>query len=146
MKYRTLHSYNLVWAVCHLFSQQRWWMHTNNQSQETIGQENYVTCVKLRPRKFRPAFLELIPRHVFSINTSSSNTLSLFYPISIAVATRSVQCDSISPTNVKKQQHGWASQAFIPLKYFNSETPTVSNHRKKQTFQNMTSVWIGHFQ
>ena len=42
--YRTLHSYNLIWAVCHLFPQQ------------TIGQENHVTCLKLRPCKFHPAF------------------------------------------------------------------------------------------
>ena len=29
--YRTLHSYSLIWAVCHLFPQQRWRTHTNNQ-------------------------------------------------------------------------------------------------------------------
>ena len=28
---------------------------THIQSRETIGQENHVICVKLRPRKFRPA-------------------------------------------------------------------------------------------
>ena len=37
-------------------------------------------CLKLRPHlNFVPRFLEPIPRHVFSINTSSSNTLSLFH-------------------------------------------------------------------
>ena len=91
--YRTLRSYNLIWAVCHLFPQQRWRTHTNIQSRETIGQENHVTSVKLRPRKFHPAFLKPIPRHVFSIDTSSSNTL--FFPISIAALTHSLQCDTL---------------------------------------------------
>ena len=48
------------------------------QSRETIGQENHVTCLKLRPRVNFVLRLEPLPRHVFSINTSSSNTLSLF--------------------------------------------------------------------
>ena len=42
--------------------------------------------------KFRPAFLEPTPGHVFSINTSSSNTLSLFH-ISLTGPTHSLQCD-----------------------------------------------------
>ena len=51
----------------------------NIQSQKTIGQENHVTCLKLRLRwNFVPRFLESIPWQVFSINTSSSNSLSLF--------------------------------------------------------------------
>ena len=37
-------------------------------------------CLKLRPHlNFVPRFLEPIPRHVFSINTSSTNTLPLFH-------------------------------------------------------------------
>ena len=37
-------------------------------------------CLKLRPPlNFAPRFLELSPRHVFSINTSSSKTLPLFH-------------------------------------------------------------------
>ena len=36
--------------------------------------------LKLRPHlNFVPCFLEPTPRHVFSINTSSSNTLPLFH-------------------------------------------------------------------
>ena len=46
--YRTLHSYKLFWAVFHLFPQR--WRTLNIQSRETIGQENHVTCLKLRPR------------------------------------------------------------------------------------------------
>ena len=36
-------------------------------------------CLKLRPHlNFVPRFLEPTPRHVFSLNTLFSNTLSLF--------------------------------------------------------------------
>ena len=69
------------------------------QSRETIGQENHVTCLKLRPRlNFVPRFLEPIPRHVFSINTSSSNTLSLFPNFHCSADTLS---PGYSPTEVK---------------------------------------------
>ena len=44
--YRTLHSYKLFWAVCHLFPQR--WRTLNIQSRETIGQEDHVICLQLR--------------------------------------------------------------------------------------------------
>ena len=54
--YRTLHSYKLVWSVCHLFPQR--WRTLNIQSRETIGQEDHVTCLILGPRvNSSPAFL-----------------------------------------------------------------------------------------
>ena len=31
-RYRTLHTYNLIWAVCHLFPRQRWRTHTYSVS------------------------------------------------------------------------------------------------------------------
>ena len=97
--------YNLNWVVCHLFPQQRWRTHTNNQSRKTIGQENYVTCVKLRPRlNFVPRFLEPIPRHVFSINTSSSNILSLFPNFYCSANTLSPVWLTYSPTDVKSHK------------------------------------------
>ena len=46
--YRTLHSYKLFWAVCHLFPQR--WRTLNVQSRETIGQEDHVICLQLRRR------------------------------------------------------------------------------------------------
>ena len=46
--YRTLHSYKLFWAVCHLFPQR--WQTLNVQSRETIGQEDHVICLQLRWR------------------------------------------------------------------------------------------------
>ena len=136
--YRILHTYNLIWVVCHFFSQQRWRTRTNIQSWETIGQENHVTCVKLRPRKFRPAFfLEPIPRHVFSINTSFSNTLSIFPNFHCSADTLS----SNSPTELKsrkkkKKMDKPRRLSFLvytlTMRLFPvSEKPTVSNHKKK---------------
>ena len=61
LTFRSLHSYNLIWAVCHLFPQQRGRTHTFSLG-ETIGQENHVTRVKLRPCKFRPAFFGAISK------------------------------------------------------------------------------------
>ena len=55
---------------------------THIQSRETIGRENHVTCVKLSPRVNFVLRSEPPPRRLFSINTLSSNTLPLFYPIS----------------------------------------------------------------
>ena len=46
--YRTLHSYKLFWAVCHLFPQR--WRTLNVQSRETIGQEDHVIYLQLRRR------------------------------------------------------------------------------------------------
>ena len=113
--YRTLHSYNLIWAVCHLFPQQRWRTHTNIQSRETISQETHVTCLNYVRVNFVLRFLEPIPRHVFSINTSSSNTLSLFPNFHCSADTLSPEWRSYSQTEVKgkKKKKKWISLADI---------------------------------
>ena len=62
--YRTLHSYNLIWAVCHLFPQR--WRTLNVQSRETIGQEDHVICLQLRRRaKIQVLRLEPLIRRFF---------------------------------------------------------------------------------
>ena len=66
---------------------------THIQSRETIGQENHVTCVKLRPRINFVLRLEPFPRHVFSINTSSSDTFSFYTNSSLRIHALSLQCD-----------------------------------------------------
>ena len=131
--YRTLHSYNLIWVVCHLFPQQRWRTHTNNQSWETIGQENHVTCVNFVLR-----FLEPIPRHVFSINMLSSNTLSLFPNFHCSTDTlSSVWHSSYSLTEVKSKKmdkprrHSFLQYTLTMRLFPVLEKPTVSNHKKK---------------
>ena len=79
--YRTLHSYKLFWAVCHLFPQ-RWrtltysvsgnhWLGGPRDMLKTTSAHKFKSCV------FEPP-----SRRVFSINTSSSNTCVLFYQIS----------------------------------------------------------------
>ena len=82
---------------------------THIQSRETIGEENHVTCVKLRPHVNFLLRLEPLPRHVFSINTSSSNTLSLFYTNSSQRihALSSMWHSSHSSTGVKSKNMDW---------------------------------------
>ena len=64
LSYRTLHSYNLIWAVCHLFPQR--WRTLNVQSRETIGQEDHVICLQLRRRaKIQVLRLEPLIRRFF---------------------------------------------------------------------------------
>ena len=104
-------------------------------------QENHVICLKLRPRlNFVPRFLESIPRHVFSINTSSSNTPSLFPNFYCSANTfLSAVWLSHSPTDVKG--HKWISVAnihfFKILWLWNFFQPRKHRHRKKWTFKNM---------
>ena len=81
--YRTLHCYKSFWVVCHLFPQR--WRTLNIQSRETIGQDDHVTCLKLRPRvNSSPAFLSHLQDAYFQTPLSSltkflrnSNTLPL---------------------------------------------------------------------
>ena len=54
--YRTLHSYNLIWAVCHLFPQQRWRTHTYSVSGNHWPGEPRDLRKTTSARKFRPAF------------------------------------------------------------------------------------------
>ena len=79
--YRTLHSYKLFWAVCHLFPQ-RWRTLTYSVSgNHWPGGPRDLFKTK-SARKFKSYVFEPPTRRVFSINTSSSNTLVLFYQIS----------------------------------------------------------------
>ena len=126
MYYRTLHSYNLIWAVCHLFPRQRY-----IQPRETIGQENHVTCVELRPRvNFRPAFGASYKTRIFYKYVVFKHPFSLL-PNFFAAATHSLQCES---TGVKSnnmdgpRRHSYTlTMRLFPV----SEKPPVSNHKKK---------------
>ena len=79
--YRTLHSYKLFWAVCHLFPQ-RWRTLTYSVSGNHWPGEPRDMSKTTSARKFKSCVFEPPTRRVFSINTSSSNTLALFYQIS----------------------------------------------------------------
>ena len=54
--YKTLHSYNLIWAVCHLFPQQRWRTHTYSVSGNHWPGEPRDLRKTTSAHKFRPAF------------------------------------------------------------------------------------------
>ena len=79
--YRTLHSDKLFWAVCHLFPQ-RWRTLTYSVSGNHWPGGPRDMFKSTSARKFKPCVFESPTRRVFSINTSSSNTLVLFYQIS----------------------------------------------------------------
>ena len=102
---------------------------THIQSRETIGQVNHVICTKLRPRV----------RHVFSINTSSSNTLSLFHKFHCSADTHSLQCGILHQQEGKAKKkkmdkprrHSFLQYTSTKRLFPVSEKPTVSNHKKK---------------
>ena len=79
--YRTLHSYKLFWAVCYLFPQ-RWRTLTYSVSGNHWPGGPRDMFKTRSARKFKPCVFEPPTRRVFSINTSSSNTLVLFHQIS----------------------------------------------------------------
>ena len=79
--YKTLHSYKLFWAVCHLFPQ-RWRTLTYSVSGNHWPGEPRDMFKTTSARKFKSCIFEPPTRRVFSINTSSSNTLVLFDQIS----------------------------------------------------------------
>ena len=79
--YRTLHSYKLFWAVCHLFPQ-RWRTLTYSVSGNHWPGGPRDMFKTTSARKFKSCIFEPPTRRVFSINTSSSNTLVLFDQIS----------------------------------------------------------------
>ena len=78
------------------------------QSRETIGQENHVTCLKLRPRvNFRPAFGASYKTRIFY------KYVVFKHPFSFTKFLRSGS--TLPPVWInrsEKQQHGWASQTF----------------------------------
>ena len=100
-------------------------------------------CLKLHPHlNFVLRFLEPIPRHVFSINTSSSNTLSLFHNFNCSANTLSPVWLSYSPTDVKSnkmdkpREHSFPQYSLSVRLFPASKTAIVSNHRKRRTFRN----------
>ena len=134
--YWTLHSYNLIWAVCHLFPQQRWRTHIYSVSGNHWPGE-HVTCVKLRPRKFCPAFFGadsktrifykyVVFKHSFSFTQfplqrqHTPSSVTLFHPQT-----------SKSNNMDEPRKHSFLQNTLTNSV---SETPTVSNHRKKWTF------------
>ena len=60
--------------------------------------------------EFRPAFLEPTPRHIFSINTLSSNTLSLFHIFTC-------RANTLSPV--------WLPERILSLSHIDQQPPNA---------------------
>ena len=95
--YRTLHSYNLIWVVCHLFPRQRWRTLTYSVSGNHWPGEPRDLLKTTSARKFRPALGATSKTRIFHKYVVFKHSFSLF-PYFFAAATHSLQCDS---TDVK---------------------------------------------
>ena len=110
---------------------------THIQSRETIGQENHVTCVKLCPHKFRLAFFgansktRIFYQYVVFKHSSSSTQFPLQRQHTPSSVTLFHQQTSKSNNMDGPRKHSFLLNTLTNSA---SETPTVSNHRKKRTF------------
>ena len=89
--YRTLHSYNFIWFVCHLFPQQRWRMHTYSVSGNHWPGEPHDMRKTTSARTFSSCVWSHQQDAYFQ--TSSSHPFA-HLPNFFAAATHSLQCDS----------------------------------------------------
>ena len=105
-------------------------------------------CLKLCPLlNFVPRFMEPTLRHVFSINTSSSNTLPLFH-IFTCRATHSFQCDyqreyyhSLIFTNSRQTpKNVYDMQTFLSSIYLVCETFSILENSNCVESQKETNI------
>ena len=101
------------------------------QSRETIGQENHVTCVKLRPRvNFRPAFGATYKTPIFYKYVVFKHPFSLL-PNFFAAAKHSLQCESTGEKSNNMDGPRRHSKYTITMRLLPvSEKLPVSNHKK----------------
>ena len=105
--YRTFHSYNLIWAVCHLFPQQRWRTHTYSVSGNHWPGEQRDMHKTTSARKFRLAgfFLAISKTCIFYKYVVFKHSISFSqFPLQRWHALSSVWHSSYSPTELKKQK------------------------------------------
>ena len=139
--YRTLHSYNLIWAVCHLFPQQRWRTHTYSVSGNHWPGELRDLRKTTSVHKFRPAFRVtsktrifykyVVFKHSFSFYTNSSQRIH---------ALSTVWHSSYSSTGMKSKK--WISLADINFfnihwlwDFFQSQRNRLFRTTKRKTFK-----------
>ena len=116
-----------MWAVCRLFPQQRWRTLTYSVSGNHWSGEPRDTLKTTSARKFSSC----VWSHLFSINTSSSNTLCLL-PDFFAAATHSLQCESTGVKSNNMDAPRRHSKYTMTMRLFPvSEKLPVSNHKKK---------------
>ena len=102
------------------------------QSRETIGQEDHVTCLKLRPRvNSSPAFWATYKTRIFYKYVVFKDPCS-FLPIFFAAATHHLQCEStgVKSNNMDGPRRQWKYTLTIRL-FLVSEKLPISNHKKK---------------
>ena len=137
--YRTLHSYNLIWAVRHLLLQQRWRTHTYSVSGNHWPGEPRDLRKTTSARKFRPAFGATYKTRIFYEHVVFKHSFSFLHKF-FAADTRflsSVWHSSHSSTGVKgnnmdgHRRHSFLQYTLTMRLFPVSEKPTVSNHKKK---------------
>ena len=131
--YRTLHSYNLIWAVCQLFPRQKWRTHTYSVLGNHWPGEPHDLCKTMSACKFRPAFGATSKTRIFYKHVAFKHSFS-FYTISLQrqhTPSSVTQQTSKSNNMDGPRRHSFLSYTLTMRLFPVSEKPTVSNHKKK---------------
>ena len=139
--YRTLHSYNLIWAVCHLFPQQRWRTHTYSVSENHWPGEPLDLRKTTSARKFRPAFGTTSKTRIFYKYVVFKHSSPFYTNSSLRIhALSSVWHSSYSSTGVKSKKmdeprrHSFL-QYTLTMKLFQSQRNRLFRITKRKTFK-----------
>ena len=135
--YRTLHSYNLIWAVCHLFSQQRWRTLTYSVSGNHWPGEPRDLRKTTSARKFRPAFgatsktrifyKYVVFKHSFSFSQVPLQRWHTLFSVTFFLFINRSEKQKMD----KPRRHSFLLYTLTMRLFPVSEKPTVSNHKKK---------------
>ena len=128
--YRTLHSYNSIWAVCHLFPRQRWRTQTYSVSGNHCPGEQRDLCKTTSAHKFLPAFGATSKTRIFYKYVVFKHSLSFYTISSQRQYTSSSVTQQTSNSNNMDGPHRHSYTLTMRL-FPVSEKPTVSNHKKK---------------
>ena len=130
--YRTLHSYNSIWAVCHLFPQQRWRTHTYSISRNHWPGEPRDLRKTTSARKFRPAFGATSKTRIFYKYVVFKHSSSFYTISSQRQHTPSSVAQQMSNSNNMDgpRRHSFLQYTSTKKLFPVSEKPTVSNHKK----------------
>ena len=140
--YRTLHSYNLIWAACHLFPQQRWRMHTYSVSGNHWPGEASDLRKTTSARKFHPTFGATSKTRIFYKYVVFKHSSSFFTQILRSGYMLSLQCDILLIHQQKWKAKKWISLADIHFfnihwlwDFFQSQRNQLFQITKRKTFK-----------
>ena len=141
----TLHSYNLIWAVCHSFLQQRWRTHTYSVSGNHWPGESCDLRKTTSARKFRPVFGATSKTRIFYKYVVFKHSSSLFTQILCSGYTLSLQFDILLIHQQEwkaKKKKKWISLADIHFfnihrlkDFFRSQRNRLLRTTKRKTFK-----------